>query len=646
MPVNFWVDIEDASGNKIGAGPLRPSRFPRSRKLSKSGEFSFDISPSDPNISALSEKRIAVCRYFDKNGQMQEWGGGVIDKIVVNTDGPALTFNVSGNDRLRELTYRSVGSLNLSSGGAGVSDAPDQIMALAPSGWSITGGGSTSESVYVGFDGESVLNALSRAGDHIGEHFRLGSGRVVEWLGEASGFSASGVRAVQHVNDPRQAELASEIAVITNLEEVSDATNIITRIIPRGSGNGSAIATLKHATDTPPTGFTLDIDNNILINDAAEAEYGRIERVVDFKELGPLSNTTADIQAASNMLLQASVQWLRNAVNEKFYRMELWTNPNRLLQVGTTLRVVYRKIIDGKTVLDIDETLNIVEVESELAFDGMSTTAVQVSTTDRLAMSDEDFIVSQIEEARILSAHQQLGASVDTLPWHDMIEDGHPATLPFWVGAEYTSINRALLRFRISPLRSPIKTVAGESTTTESGGGSTSGSGGASTPTSTATPHGHPITIYNGSPGSLVYFSGGLLYSPGGTGQITTRVETPSHTHNVSVPNHTHTTPDHSHTLTPEISVDYGVFDESAGNTLDIDDLVIKLNGGSDLSGDVESLGSGWYELDVTEGLVDSAFRPKQEANEIAFSTSTADKTARIEMQLQIRGVVQAVAYE
>ena len=24
LAINFWVDIEDASGNKIGAGPLRP----------------------------------------------------------------------------------------------------------------------------------------------------------------------------------------------------------------------------------------------------------------------------------------------------------------------------------------------------------------------------------------------------------------------------------------------------------------------------------------------------------------------------------------------------------------------------------------------------------------------------------------------
>jgi hypothetical protein len=646
--LNFWVDIEDASGNKLGAGPLRPTRFPRTRKLSKSGEFSFDVSPSDPNLAILQEKRIAVCRYINMAGDVAEFGGGVIDKIAaqISEDG-ILSFHVSGNDILRELNYRSVGALLLATaGGVGVDDGPDQIIALAPPGWTLNDG-TTDKDVYVGFDGESVLNALSRVGEHIGEHWRLGDGREVDWLGSASGFSASGVRAVQHVNDAVASETASGIVVISNLEEESDAYPILTRAIPRGSGNGKVIANLTHATDAAPAGFTLDAANNTLKNDAAETTYGRIERAVDFKELGPLSNTTADIQAASNMILQASVEHLRrHAIPEKFYRLDV-VNVNEVLLPGMTLRVVYRKLIDGVVIYDLDDDFNIVAVDSELTATGASTTAVHISSTDRLAMSDEEYLASQIQEAKVMNTHQQLGPSVDTLTWQDEMDNANGATIPFWLGDDYTSINRAILRFRVAALRSTVKTVSGSSTTTASGGGSTSGSGGASTPTSSGSPHGHGLNIVNGSGGVAVTVDGapsGQLKNTGAGSTVWTSNESPSHTHTVTIPNHTHSTPNHTHTLTPNISTVYGIFEESGASTLAIGDLVIKLNGGSDLSGDVDDISNGWYELDITDELVDSAFRPTQKNNEIAITTSVA-KTARIEAQLKIMGAVQAVAY-
>lgn len=115
---NFWVDIEDASGNRIGKGPLRGSQFRHLSRLSASGEFSFIVSVADPNLSALAEKRVAICKYVDRDGALQTFGGGVVDKITrsVAADG-SLTITVSGNDLLRELTYRSVQTLDLSGGG-------------------------------------------------------------------------------------------------------------------------------------------------------------------------------------------------------------------------------------------------------------------------------------------------------------------------------------------------------------------------------------------------------------------------------------------------------------------------------------------------------------------------------------------------
>ena len=112
----FWVDIEDGSGNRYGNGPLRPNGFTTTSLLSASGEFSFDVSAADPNLATLAEKRTAICRYAI-DGTVQVFGGGVIDKIDLQIDTGQLIYTVSGNDLGRELSYRSVGQLNLECGG-------------------------------------------------------------------------------------------------------------------------------------------------------------------------------------------------------------------------------------------------------------------------------------------------------------------------------------------------------------------------------------------------------------------------------------------------------------------------------------------------------------------------------------------------
>ena len=310
---------------------------------------------------------------------------------------------------------------------------------------------------------------------------------------------------------------------------------------------------------------------------------------------------------------------------------------------GTTLRVIYREIIDDSVVYDLDDDFTVVAVESELSADGERTTAVHISTTDRMAMSDAEFLASQVQEATVLSTHQQLGPSVDTMPWRDEMDDSHGASFSFWTGDEYTSIQRCVLRFKIKPLRSTVKSVAGISTTSDSGGGSTSGSGGGSSQTTTGSAHDHGITLGPSTTGTPVYYNAGYFNTSGG-GFLNVSNDYPAHTHSVTIPDHTHTTPDHTHTLTPNITMQYGIYEESSANTLVVGDLVIQLNGGSDLSSGVVDIGSGWYELDITDELVDSAYRPSQESNVIEITTSVA-KTARIEGQLRVRGVVQAVAY-
>ncbi len=112
---NFWVDIESASGSRVGAGPLRASGWTQKDPLSVSGTFGLDVSIADPNLGALAEKRVAICKYIDHDGDLQTFGGGVIDKITtaIAADG-SIWIHVEGNDLTREVNvYGAWARINL-----------------------------------------------------------------------------------------------------------------------------------------------------------------------------------------------------------------------------------------------------------------------------------------------------------------------------------------------------------------------------------------------------------------------------------------------------------------------------------------------------------------------------------------------------
>jgi hypothetical protein len=293
----------------------------------------------------------------------------------------------------------------------------------------------------------------------------------------------------------------------------------------------------------------------------------------------------------------------------------------------------------------LDDILNVVEVEQSIDATGLHTLQATVSTIDRLPASDDEYLAGEAQKARIFTTHQQLGASVDTMTWRDEMDNSHAANFRFWLGDEYTTIQSAKFRFQLRPLRSTVKSVASSSTTSSSGGGASSSTGQTGGNTTNSSNHQHDVNVWGGSTGGAVTFSAGIFYASG-AGNPSKAPTTFEGGHNHTIPDHSHSfsVSAHTHTVTPTITTAYGIYEESSGNTLALSDLVIKLNGGSDLRSQVTDIGSGWYELDISDELVDAVFRPAQENNVVTISTSVA-KTARIEAQLTVRGVVQAVAY-
>lgn len=679
--MRFWIDIEDSGGTKQGPGPIVTALSWRSvRRLDRAGEFAFEMPATDSRASIVTARRIARCKMIIA-GVVTEVGAGIVDSIAtrVGDDGLPMLV-VSGPDLLGELRWVTMDFGRDPSGFwptfDTVDDAPFDIIdtwvndklsawSLADEGGSTIGSGTpvTGTDVYATFRNDSCLNALIQIAQATEEHFRLGTGRVVEWINT---WNASGYRAVLGPVSPLAVESRTEIAAITSIERVQDSQDLVNRVFLYGAGEADTRLDLLAADEWPDGGSisgggphsrtiggilyyvaqavttsALDSSYNCLQDNASDTTYGANEMALTFGNIAPISNTGADVTAAANQLLRSGWQWLKSrAYPQDFYRLSV-AGVQGILKPGTTIPVLARRYVDSVAVLAIDTTLNILETTVEVGIDGLRTTELVVSTTQRHPESDVGVVAERMAEATVRQAHQQMGPNSYTENHIAVMDDTNQADFYFWLGEDIARVQQILLRFRVDPLRSTVRSVAGSST--GSGAASTSNSGGTAPGASSGT------AAPAGTTGSNL--SAGDPHSHNFT--------TPSHSHTVTVGSHTHTI-DHTHTFTPGVTTTYGLFVQSSANTYghtagasstaqiqaDIDIIVA----GSDRSASiVAESASGWFRLDVTDWLINATtLRPTSAANTISFikaAAAAAGKSAMIQFKLQVRCTVQSVNY-
>ncbi len=112
--LQFWIDVEDSSGNKLGSGPIKSARnWRQTARLDRAGAFSFEMAVNDPQRALVTVKRIVRC-WGILDGVLTTFGAGVVDKVTVSVGASGEpVLRVEGDDLARELTYRSVGFLEM-----------------------------------------------------------------------------------------------------------------------------------------------------------------------------------------------------------------------------------------------------------------------------------------------------------------------------------------------------------------------------------------------------------------------------------------------------------------------------------------------------------------------------------------------------
>lgn len=106
--MQYYVDILSGT-TKQGGGPLiAVLDWTVTRRIDRAGSFSFTI-PAVADVDGIVVAKRTANIYAHMADTYTYIGGGIIDRIehILNTDG-TVTLRASGDDDLRELTYRSV----------------------------------------------------------------------------------------------------------------------------------------------------------------------------------------------------------------------------------------------------------------------------------------------------------------------------------------------------------------------------------------------------------------------------------------------------------------------------------------------------------------------------------------------------------
>jgi len=749
MSLDLYIDVLDMALNRYGSGPLTMLRYWESTsRLDQAGTFSFEVSAQDSQTAEVQALRI-VRAYAWLDGVWTEIGSGIIERIerAPAADGSVM-LRVSGSDMLREFAAHVTNTNFQYSGGVPMTHAQAvnlvrQLPIFDGYTYSLWGGTPDptppNDVVQFATNQESCLFTARRVAEISGNHFYLSGFRALTY---ASTFAESGVRAIQ----PGTGPLDAETCAILQLMVASDTTEYVSRVYARGGGNGVAEMSMRYTTRSAPAGYTLDKSLGYLQNNTLHAVFPSSRKVL-FKDLRPLSNNTADIQAADNALFDSALAWLRShseTYNAPLYRLSV-AQCRLLLRPMQTIRVSYRNPDAG---IFLDDNLKILEATIRIDEQGLRTTDLAVRAIDYWPESEGQVVAESVQQSQIYSSAAQPDVNSYALALRGQIDSEDNCTFAFRLGPEITQVQGIYLDFHIVPLEDattsissdantglggPASTDAGGTANTDSGGPTTTGTGG---PTTTGT--GGPTATQNNTTAlSTQNNTGNGLATQDNTGALTTEVDggggstvggihrhrlpvwaapapegyalyiksdgtiiavgavynidayvdndldhqhniqnhshviaahshailahshgisphshpVTQHSHSVaqhshSIAQHSHSVAQHSHSVAqhthpaPALSVTHRPWRESS-NTLAANTLAYSINGGAWLAV-MTSLGSGWYRIDLTAALLDSALRPLAELNTIEFRT-TSQYTGMIEAQLTIRCSIQAV---
>lgn len=685
----WWVDITNSSDVIIGPGPIvNGIKWRYTQRLSRAGEWSLEVPATDPILENIQLKNTLSC-YTYINGTKQQIGSGKLEKRVMSMRGGEVpTMILSGNDALYDLARVVVDfEVNYNSPYLG-GRTYDLIMDAAPSGWGYFVNGPTPP-LIVKFVNESVLNALTAITKKTGQMFRYARftdhpGILLKTVFVFNEVLPTDIVAT-NLADPIAIERNPNACLITDIERTEDAFPLVNKVIPFGAGTGSERGTIALAlywpdgtasnlqyTTTDALGntrrFICDQVNNWVKNLDSWAALGGDDYTaqIQFPDIIAITPDPLDLAAAADALLAAAVQsLLKTSFPQEHYNISV-VGLRKLVYPGETIRVVAKQMRDGKTPINIDTDLIILETVTEVDASGVRTVGLTVATTNEFAATDEQILSNQFQKVIASQSHPQPGPNENTISYSEDIDDEHGGEFPFWLSVGTRLINSVIVRFKLSKLRSTVKSVGDSDVPIHVPLPSHRHHVDVGSHTHPVDNHQHDIPFEPGSGGSTVQiFSGGgspdvgsAVYNDAGLLGHTVFLKTSTDSGAITMSNSTNAvdtsdiptaTADSTLDLSGAIRPVYGIYEDTT-TPHGVGDLTWTING-IPISSVPESIGGGYYKLDITSYVIDPlTARPLLNSNTIGVAVTYPQplqenqKRVRVTVQTEIRTSIQSIA--
>lgn len=380
------VVLRDASGNRLGHGPLAINSFEYSQKLSKAGTWKADLFASIEDIELV---RYPHQVEFFEVGSPHFLGIGLIEETrwIPLQDGHA-RVEISGFDQLRELAFVRVpdGHLNVNTQYTHAT-ALDRLETLA-SGWTFLAAPDPEiSSLQWHLEQQSLLQALSTIAELTGTNFLLSADKEVRFIGDAVSTDYVATAAAAGDN-------TYFLRLDSNMEIKTDARDVVTRLTPLdGEGNG-----MERANRAVPSGFALSSDRRTLINTTAEANSGiRREYLHSFSQVRPDTNSLR--RRAANALFDGAVEFLRNHSSYiQTYQADIDISHRQRIPplLGRSIRIVYLANAQQRTSI----LVTVQEYAIRISRDAVRTISANLTTGKVASPVSNEQLVRQVNALR------------------------------------------------------------------------------------------------------------------------------------------------------------------------------------------------------------------------------------------------------
>jgi hypothetical protein len=704
MPLQTaWINVEDTSRDVLDVGPVTNFTYFRiRRRMNRAGEFRMVVPATDPRIVDTMAVERTVQAYAIVNNTPTWQGGGVITKQRWRKSGDGSpVLEVSGPDLLGELTRSTVGELKLDD--ADGDNNLDDLLDKMPAYWSSNKTGTTGD-FAAQFSHETPLNSLIQVAEKLDVVFRNEADgadiRNIEWYNT---LPSTSVVTLVSAGELRDLDDNPYVAVITDIQESEDSSQIVNRAYFYGSGNGDARFSSSQIDDSvhvwPDDSSTLDSGNysgsyttsfdwddteKCIDEDNSIATYGVRSAAVSFPELAPITNTDTNFDQAMNTLIKSTVHWLeRRCEPTKTYTVQCAGLQQTVLP-GDIVTVDARFYRDGEApILINNEDFTALEVETLIDDDGVRVSSIMLAERRKYPVGEGDIVASNYATGQVTRNLPQIGQYTNTTTYREPMDDDNYATLYFWLAEEVSAVDRALLRFKVRPFDSMAGSYSGgdsntmytytastgltiQDGTADIGSPSEATTGGSSQPTTGSDGvHNHSLDIPAGTistvPDKLVGFDSAndLVNNDSSAHSDDTVIQDDgSHSHTITHTHehdHTHTDAGHTHATSETAhrhTMQWGYVKEDGADTYAATDLEFSINGGAYSSGSVAAISgaTGWYEYDVTASIRNTPTKTPSATAGYNYITcriksgSQSGKSCQIEAQIAATVLAQPLA--